>query len=108
MPSSYKVLGQQSPVMNTQTALYTVPMMTQTVASTLVICNRGESTTYRVNVRVNGEVLSDKQYIVFDAVLDANDTVFLTIGLSLNAGDIVEVFSQTSNVSFSLYGAEVT
>ena len=107
MAISYKVLGQSAPSATTNTDLYTVPSSTSAVASTLVIANRGASTTVRVAVRPAGAALANQHYIVYNTVVSQDDSLFLTIGLSLAATDVVTVYAGTANVSFSLFGSEI-
>ena len=108
MPNAYKVLGQSNPLAATLTTLYTVPASTQTVASTLTICNRGAATSYRVAVRPAAATLSNEHYIVFDSAITANDSIFLTVGLTLNATDVVSVYATLATLSFNLAGTEIT
>jgi hypothetical protein len=108
MPQTYKVLGQSNPAASTLTTLYTVPSATQAVVSTVSICNLGVSTTFRIAVRPAGESISNKHYIVYDTSVNANDSFYLTLGISLAATDVVSVFAGTANVAFSLFGAEIT
>jgi len=107
MSVSYKVLGQVIPAAITATTLYTVPAATSAVCSTLSICNQGLSTTIRVAVRPAGAALASNHYIVYEAVVSANDTLFLTLGVSLAATDVVTVYAGTVNVSFNLFGSEI-
>jgi hypothetical protein len=107
MASTYKVLGQVIPSATTATTLYTVPSATQAVASTLTICNQSVSTNVRVAVRPAGATLAAEHYIIYDTTVSANDTLFLTIGVSLATTDVVTVYAGTANVSFNLYGTEV-
>jgi hypothetical protein len=107
MAISYKVLGQISPIAITNTTLYTVPASTNVVASTLVVCNRGISATFRVAVRPAGETLADKHYIIYDAYVNQYDSVFLTLGITLATTDIVTVYAGSANLSFSLFGSEI-
>ena len=108
MPSKYKVLGQVNPAATTLTTLYTVPAATSAVASTLSVCNLGVSTTVRVAVRPAGEGIANKHYIIYDAAVNQFDSLFLTLGITLAATDVVSVYAGTANVSFSLYGSEIT
>lgn len=108
MTTTYKVLGQVNPAAVTATTLYTVPGSTQAVSSTLVVCNTGVSTTFRVAVRPGGATLDPKHYVCYDVSLDANDSKFLTLGISLGATDVVTVYAAHANVSFGLFGAEIT
>jgi hypothetical protein len=108
MPSAYKVLGQSSPAATTLTSLYTVPAATQAVVSTLSICNYGVSTTVRVAVRPAGASIVNQHYIVYEAAVNANETLFLTLGITLATTDVVSVYSGTATVTFNLFGSELT
>jgi len=108
MATTYKVLGQSTPSSNTATDLYTVPSGTQAVCSTLAVCARGNTTTYRVAIRPNGAALANSHYIVYDNWADGKDTIFLTLGLTLGANDVVTVYSSEATNTFSLFGSEIT
>lgn len=108
MAIAYKVLGQSAPAATTNTTLYTVPSATSTAASTLVICNRGASTSFRVAVRPGGATIANEHYIVYDNFVNQYDSVFLTIGVTLAATDVVTVYAGSANLSFSLFGSEIT
>ena len=108
MATTYKVLGQSAPSAATDTALYTVPSATSAVVSTLSICNRGVSTTFRVAVRPAGATLANQHYIVYDNFVNAGDAVFLTLGITLAATDVVTVRAGTADMSFSLFGSEIS
>lgn len=105
----YKILGQANPSANTDTSLYTAPANTSAVCSTLVICNQAATgATFRIAIRQNGAALAAQQYLSFDSPINANDSITLTIGMSLAAGDIVSVRANSSTVSFNLFGSELT
>lgn len=108
MANVYKVLGQSNPAATTLTTLYTVPASTSAVASTLTVCNIGVSTTVRAAVRPAGATLANQHYIIYDAAVNANDTLFFTLGLSLATTDVVSVYAGTTGMSFNLYGTEIT
>jgi hypothetical protein len=107
--SAYKVLGQVNPTTTgTLTALYSVPLTTQAFCSTLSICNQGASTSSaRVAVQPLGTGILPKHYILYDTVIQPQDTLFLTIGIALSQTDQVNVSAATSSVSFSLFGSEI-
>jgi hypothetical protein len=107
MATTYKVLGQLSPVATTNTALYTVPSATSAICSTLAVTNLGVSTTFRVAVCPAGAALVNQHYIVYDSALSAGSSVYLTIGVTLAETDVITVFAGTSNVTFNLFGSEV-
>lgn len=108
MATTYKVLGQQAPSATTQTTLYTVPSATQTVISSLIVTNRGASSgTYRIAIRPNGATLSAEHYIAYDAPIAANSFVSLTLGLTIDASDVLAIYASTADFSFSAYGSEI-
>jgi hypothetical protein len=109
MPTNYKVLGQVAPGATTDTTLYTVPSSTEAVISTLVIANRAASSaTYRIAIRPNAATLANLHYIAFDVSVGANDSTTLTLGLTLDAADVVTVRASTADVTFSAFGSEIT
>jgi len=108
MPTTYKVLGQVLPSATTATTLYTVPADTATVVSTIKVANQGVSTTFRIAVRVAGAALEEKQYVVWDAPLTANDSISFTEGLTLAATDVLTVYAGTANLSFNVFGSELS
>jgi hypothetical protein len=109
MAITYKVLGQSNPSANTNTDLYTVPSSTSAVCSTMVICNQAASAaTFRIAVRPAGASISTPQYISYDTNLNANDSITMTIGITLATTDVVTVRANTTTVSFNLFGSELT
>jgi len=101
-----KVLGQSAPGATTETDLYTVPGATSAAVSTLVVCNRGTSATFRVSVSVAGAATTNKDYILYDVTVSANDTYMATLGIGLATTDKVRVYASTANLSFNLFGVE--
>ena len=109
MSDALKVLGQSYPASATLTALYTVPGGTSSAASSLVACNQAAySANVRLSVAVAGAADEAKQYLVYDALLFANETKTFTIGPTLATTDVVRVQSSSGTVSFNLFGAEIT
>lgn len=108
MATTYKVLGQSNPAATTLTTLYTVPSATQTVVSSIVICNQTASAaTYRIAVRPAGAAAAAQHYIVYGATVAASDSSILTVGITLGATDVISVYASTANLSFSAYGSEI-
>ena len=109
MPTTYKVLGQSSPSATTATTLYTVPSATQAVVSTIAVANRGAAAaTYRIAIRVAGSALSNEEYIAYDAAITANNSTFITVGITLSATDVITVYASTADLSFNAFGSEIS
>ena len=108
MAITYKVLAQSAPSATTNTDVYTVGSGKQATVSTITIANRAAtSATYRIAIRVAGSVLSNEEYIAYDATVPANDTIALTLGITLGAADVVTVYASSANLSFNIFGAEI-
>jgi hypothetical protein len=106
---AYKILAQLDAGAATMQTLYTVPASTATVASSLTICNRTTAAVaVRIVVQQAGAALANKQYIAYDLPVAANDSIALSIGMTLATTDVVGVYaSSASSVSFGLFGYEV-
>lgn len=108
MAITYKILGQVNPVANTATTLYTVPSSKNTVVSSIAICNQSSTAAqFDIAVRQGGDTLSAKQYINFQTALPGNDTITISMGMTLATTDVVTVNSTTSTVSFNIFGSEI-
>jgi hypothetical protein len=109
MPQTHKVLGQLNPSATTLTTLYTVAASTSTIVSTLSICNQAASSaTYRVAIRPAGATVAAQHYLVYDSAIPANDTITLTLGITLAATDVISVYASSATLSFHAYGVEIT
>lgn len=109
MATIYKVLAQSSPAATTATDIYTVGAGKQAVISTITIANRSASAkTYRIAVRPAGVTLANQHYIAYDVTLSANDTTALTLGITLTATDVVTVYASTTDLSFGIFGSEIS
>lgn len=109
MATLYKILGQIVPTANTANLLYTVPASTNTVVSTLSVCNRATTAkTFRLATVPSGATLASNHYIAYDTTVPGNETISLTLGISLAANDQIYVYAVDNNVTFAAYGAEIS
>ena len=109
MAESFKSLGQLAPAAGVLSDFYVVPASTSVSISSLVVCNRGATLgKFRISVAVAGDTVSIKQYLFYDQVLDAYSSFTVTIGITLTATDKIRVYADNSNLSFNLFGIEVS
>jgi hypothetical protein len=109
MAYAYKVLGQSAPSATTNTDVYTVGSGKQAIVSTITIANRsGSASSYRIAIRPAGATLANQHYLAYDIAIAANDTTVLTMGVTLQATDVVTVYALSSNLSFGIYGSEIS
>ena len=110
MAQTYKRLGAINPTANTQTNVYVVPASTSAVISTIAICNQGSSNaSYSLMVMPTYAASSSAtDFIVRGATVPAADTIFLTLGLTANATTVFAANTGNANISFAIFGSEIT
>jgi hypothetical protein len=111
MATYFKILGQAAPASNTLTTLYTSPASTNTVISTITICNANTISAFPVRIAAipSGNTISQNNFIISDMQIPAADTVSLSIGITLAAGDFIQVSANNTNLmSFSAFGSQIT
>ena len=108
----YKILGQVQPTGNILTTIYTVPAATNTMISTITICNQSVNTvSINVAANVSGSAVTTKNFIVSSYSLGAAETLVLEPRISLNVGSILSAnitgANAASNVSINAFGVEI-
>lgn len=93
----------------TYTTLYTTPSDTQAVISTIAVCNTASSAaTYRIGLDDEAGTPGASEWIIYGASVGANDTVFLTVGITLAPQKFVRVSSSANTVTFSAFVSEIS
>jgi len=110
MATTYKTQQVQGTTgLTTYTTLYNTSASATGVVSTIAICNTASATaTYRIGVMGSAGTPAAANWLVFDSVVAGNDTIFLTVGLSLGNSQFIRVSSSANTVTFSAYVAEIT
>lgn len=109
MMEIFKVLGQRAPAATTLELLYKVPTGTNVRAQYIVICNRSSTAaSYRIAIAPGGEADSPKHYLYYDKNLNGNDSKQDQVEISLAAGDEVRVYASNANLTFNLFGREIS
>lgn len=109
MAASYKILGQAHLTTTSPTDVYTVPASTETIVSTIIVANiTGSATTFDIALREDGDTLANKHYIAKEVPIAANDSTTLTLGITLEAADVVTCQAGVADaLSFNLSGSEI-
>lgn len=93
----------------TYATLYTTPAATQAVISSLVITNQASSdVTVRIGLDTTAGTPGASEWLVYDAVIAGNDTVALTLGVTLDAEKFVRVSSSADTCNFSAFLSEIS
>lgn len=112
MATTYKNLSLVgSGTIGTYTTLYNTTSTTTAVISTIAIAN-GDSVdaTYRIGIMdtAGTPLLASGQFISFDTTVAGNDTVFISIGISLSNTKYIRVSSSSANVNFNIFVSEIS
>lgn len=109
MATAVKVLGQSNPSAATSTTLYACPGSTQTIISSIIVCNRSATpTSYRVSIDVNGAGDSNEDYIAYDVPIGANESIAIGHGVTIDDTDLIRVYATLATLTFSAFGQEIT
>jgi hypothetical protein len=82
---------------------------TSTIISSIVICNAsGSAATYTIAINAASATYAAGRYVVYQATLQANETISLTLGIVLDPTNrYLNASSSSSSVNFSAYGVEI-
>jgi hypothetical protein len=109
MAYAYKVLAQSAPSATTNTDIYTVGSGKQAIVSTITVANRSAiARSYRIAIRPAGATLANQHYVAYDVTLAPSDTTALTLGITLTATDVITVYASTTDLSFNVFGSEIS
>jgi hypothetical protein len=109
MANAYKILGQVADASANDVELYLVPASTEAIVSTIVVCNReNAANTFRIATKTDNSAVADTDYVAYDSTIGANDTITLTLGVTLQAAAELSVGASDANVTFQAYGTEIT
>ena len=106
---AYKVLAQSAPSATTATDVYTVGSGIETVISTIIIANRAATAgTFRLSVRPNGASQTNAMYCAYDVPIAANDSTTLTLGITMDAADVLTAYCSSADMSINVFGTEIS
>lgn len=109
MTDTVKVLAQNAPSATTRTSIYTASTAGGSVISSLVVCNRtSTATTFRVQICIANAADNNMQYLYYDIPIGGNDSFAAVLGLTMANTDQLYVYAGNANLSFTLYGIEIS
>ena len=110
MPTAYKYSQVQGTASTgTYATLYTTPSATEAVISSIVITNQASSSvTVRIGMDTTAGTPGASEWLVYDAVVAGNDTVALTLGVTMPASQYIRVSSSANTCNFSAFLSEIS
>ena len=108
MANAYKVLGQVADASANNVTLV-ADQDGETIVSTIVVANReAAANTFRIATKTDNSAVANADYIAYDTTIAANDSITLTLGVTLQTGAEISVGASDANVTFQAYGTEIT
>jgi hypothetical protein len=110
MTMVYKNFGVQgTSAIGTYATLYETTSSTSAVVSTIAICNTSAtSATYRIGIDDSPGTPVANEWLIYDATVAANDTIFLTVGIAISASRFIRISSSANTVTFSAFVSEIS
>jgi hypothetical protein len=110
MPEAYKYSQVQGTASTgTYATLYSTSASVSAVISSLVICNQASSdVTTRIGLTTSAGTPTAAQFLVYDAVVAGNDTVALTLGITMDVSKFLRISSSASACNFTAFVSEIT
>lgn len=110
MATTYKILGQSNPSDTSVTDLYIVPSATSAVVSTISATNvDGGASDISIFIVASGDSAGAANALVYEAELGANTVQGFTLGVTLGAGDKIQVqLATASAATFQAFGSELS
>jgi hypothetical protein len=108
MATTFRVLGQRQPAATTLSDIYAVPSGNSAIISTVNVCNQSNGiSTFRLAIRPANAAISGVHYVAYDTPISPNDSLALTMGMTLAQTDVVTVYSNSGAASFAVFGSEL-
>lgn len=110
MATNYKRLASATGNGTIGTAANILTASAPTIVSTITVCNTSSSTqTFSIGISTASATYQTAGYIAYQVFIAPNDTVALTMGLTLDTTNKYLVASSTStSVAFNVFGADIT
>ena len=61
-----------------------------------------------IATKTDNSAVANTDYVAYDSVINGNDTITLTLGITLQAGAEISVGASDANVTFQAYGTQIT
>ena len=110
MANTYKSAQLQgTAALSTYGSLYFTGAATTAIISSIVVCNTSASAVlFRVGLMGTAGTPSASEFIVYDASLAGNDTIALTLGLTMGNSQFLRVSSSANTLAFYAAVGEIS
>lgn len=93
----------------TYSTLYNTSASSTAVISTIAVTNTASTSgTYRIGIMGSAGTPSASNWLVYDASVAGNDTVLLTLGVTVGNSQFIRVSSSANTLTFTAFVSEIT
>ena len=94
---------------STYETIYTVPATKAAVISTISIANEAATDmSYRIGISDSDTNPVSGDFLVYDSTVAGNDTTFITVGITLTAGQYLKISSGATTSTFACFISEIS
>lgn len=106
--TTYKILGQEAPVENTECVLYITPASNSTLIRSITITNVSSFEDYFdiALVSDSSSAIGDADYLFKSYKIFGNETVTIKSGYTMAEGNSLRVRSNNGTCTFHAFGGE--
>jgi len=113
MPTTYRTAQVQgASAIGSYVNLYNTTASTSAVLSSIAITNTASTSgTYRIALvpaSASSSNPSASNWLVYDSVVAGNDTIFLTVGITVENSEFIRVSSSATTVTFTGFVSEIS
>lgn len=110
MPTVYKNAQVQGTAgVTTYATLYNTGAASTAVISTILITNTAATSgTYRIAIMGSAGTPAASNWLVYDSTVAGNDTIALTLGVTLGNTQFIRVSSSANTITFTAFVSEIT
>lgn len=94
--------------LTTYSTLYNTGASSTAVISSIVVSNvSSESATYRIGIVSSDTDPTSPNWVVYDSVVTGNDTIALTLGITLGTTQYLKVSASSTDVNIHAFISEI-
>lgn len=110
MATTYKNAQVQGTAgLSTYATLYNTGASTTAVISTILVTNTTNAPVqYRIAIMGSAGTPANPNFLVYDDVVAANDTIAFTVGITLGNSQFIRVSSSANTIGFNAFISEIS
>jgi hypothetical protein len=107
--TEYKILGQNSPIANTNTVFYTVPASKSALVRAINVTNTSSTPdTFDISITLDSSAsIANEDYIFKSQQIFGNETITIKGGYTMQESNTFRIRSTNGTSTFHAFGGEI-